>query len=180
MVAMLTHALAKTRCGAFATDLRLFVKREQLYTYPDLMVICGRLIFAPGRMDTVTNPVIIGEVLSPSTESYDRGKKFEFYRTLETMQEYLLIDQERFYVEHYQRSQSASCMIFRPLCFLRVLRGFVFLLLGISKAVGLFFFGLHDLRHDADGGLAQGGDMIEGGQAQPVGLQHAFVRGQEA
>lgn len=99
----LTNALSNSSCEAFATDLRLYVKREQLYTYPDVMVICGPLLFAPGRMDTVTNPVVLIEVLSPTTEAYDRGKKFEFYRTLDTLQDYVLVDQERMHIEHFHR-----------------------------------------------------------------------------
>ncbi len=103
LVTSLSNALSKGRCEAFASDLRLYVKREQLYTYPDVMVICGALQFAPGRLDTVTNPVLIFEVLSPTTEAYDRGKKFEFYRTIETLHDYVLVDQDRMHVEHFQR-----------------------------------------------------------------------------
>ncbi|MCX7851962.1 MAG: Uma2 family endonuclease [Caldilineales bacterium] len=98
-------------CRVFATDLRLFVKRHGFYTYPDVMVICGRLQFAPGRMDTVTNPVLIVEVLSPSTEAYDRGRKFEFYRSLESLQEYVLVDQDRFLVEHYRRREDGTWLL---------------------------------------------------------------------
>ncbi len=98
-------------CRAFATDLRLFIKGDQFFTYPDVMVICGLLRFAPGRLDTVMNPVIIMEVLSPSTESYDRGKKFEFYRSISTLQEYILVDQNRFYVERYQRQVNNTWLL---------------------------------------------------------------------
>jgi len=103
LFAALLNSLSGQPCEPFVTDLRLLVKRKRLYTYPDVMVICGPLQFAPRRTDTVTNPVVIFEVLSPSTESYDRGKKFEFYRTIETLREYILIDQARAYVEHYRR-----------------------------------------------------------------------------
>jgi Uma2 family endonuclease len=89
-------------CAPFMTDVRLLVKRRQLYTYPDVMVICGPLQYAPGRNDTVTNPVLIVEVLSPSTEAYDRGKKFEFYRTIDSLKEYVLVDQSRLYVERHR------------------------------------------------------------------------------
>lgn len=103
LVTSLSNALSKSRCEAFAADLRLYVRRDQLYTYPDVMVICDPLQFAPGRMDTVTNPVVLFEVLSPATEAYDRGKKFEFYRTIEGLQDYVLVDQERVHVEHFHR-----------------------------------------------------------------------------
>ncbi len=103
LFATLHNSLSGQPCEPFVTDLRLLVKQKRLYTYPDVMVVCGPLQFAPRRTDTVTNPVIIFEVLSPSTDSYDRGKKFEFYRTIETLREYILIDQARVYVEHYRR-----------------------------------------------------------------------------
>lgn len=96
---------------AFATDLRLFVKGDQFFTYPDIMVICGPLRFAPGRLDTVMNPVIIMEVLSPSRETYDRGKKFEFYRAISTLKEYILVDQNRFYVKHYERQANNTWLL---------------------------------------------------------------------
>ena len=102
VTASLRDALRNKPCKAFMADMRLLVKRRQLYTYPDVMVICGALQYAPGRNDTVTNPVLIVEVLSPSTEAYDRGKKFEFYRTIDSLKEYVLIDQSRMYVERHR------------------------------------------------------------------------------
>jgi Uma2 family endonuclease len=102
VAASLRSALRNKSCKAFMADLRLLVKRRQLYTYPDVMVICGPLQYAPGRNDTVTNPVLIVEVLSPSTEAYDRGKKFEFYRTIDSLKEYVLVDQSRMYVERHR------------------------------------------------------------------------------
>lgn len=100
--AALRAAMRGKRCEAFVADMRLLVKRRQLYTYPDVMVVCGQVEFAPGRKDTVTNPVVIVEVLSPSTEAYDRGRKFEFYRTIDSLQEYVLVDQQRMYVERHR------------------------------------------------------------------------------
>ncbi len=102
VAASLRSALRGKPCKTFAADMRLLVKRRQLYTYPDVMVICGPLQYAPGRNDTVTNPVLIVEVLSPSTEAYDRGKKFEFYRTIDSLKEYVLVDQSRLYVERHR------------------------------------------------------------------------------
>jgi Uma2 family endonuclease len=98
----LRAALSSKPCEVFVADMRLLVKRRNLYTYPDVMATCGRLEYAPGRNDTVTNPVLIVEVLSPSTEAYDRGKKFEFYRTIDSLKEYVLIDQARIYVERHR------------------------------------------------------------------------------
>jgi len=102
VTASLRDALRNKPCKAFMADMRLLVKRRQLYTYPDVMVICGPLQYAPERNDTVTNPGLIVEVLSPSTEAYDRGKKFEFYRTIDSLQEYVLVDQSRMYVERHR------------------------------------------------------------------------------
>lgn len=105
----LRNALGNRPCEAFVTDMRLLVKRRQLYTYPDVMVVCGQLEFAYQRSDLIANPTVIFEVLSPSTENYDRGKKFNyFYRTIESLQEYVLIDQERILVEHLRRSDERN------------------------------------------------------------------------
>lgn len=98
----LVAALRGKPCEPFIADLRLLVKQHQFYTYPDLMVVCGDLEFVHGRNDTITNPVLIIEVLSPSTEAYDRGKKFEFYRSIEGFQEYVLVDQQRMHIERYR------------------------------------------------------------------------------
>lgn len=108
----LTSALAGKPCEVFVADLRLLVKRRQLYTYPDVMVVCGTVEYAHNRTDLITNPTIIVEVLSPSTEAYDRGKKFNFfYRTIETLREYVLIDQDRVLVEHLRRSDERTWLL---------------------------------------------------------------------
>ncbi len=110
--AMLTSALVGKPCEVFVADLRLLVKRRQLYTYPDVMVVCGKVDYAHDRTDLITNPTVIVEVLSPSTEAYDRGKKFNFfYRTIETLREYILIDQDRVLVEHLRRSDERTWLL---------------------------------------------------------------------
>jgi Uma2 family endonuclease len=96
----LNVALTDQTYDVFTSDLRLWIPRKNLYTYPDVMVVAGELLFAEGRQDTITNPVAIVEVLSESTKNYDRGEKFEFYRTLFSFQEYVLIDQYKIHVEH--------------------------------------------------------------------------------
>lgn len=103
VVVTLDAALASKPCETFITDMRLLVKKNGLYTYPDVMIVCGRLEFATGRTDTLTNPVAIIEVLSESTQAYDRGAKFELYRALETLQDYVLIDQSRVHVEYFHK-----------------------------------------------------------------------------
>jgi len=88
-----------------ASDLRLRVTPAGLYTYADVMVICGEAQFADDRKDTVLNPVLIVEVLSESTRNYDRGRKFQHYRKLPSLIEYLLIEQDEPRVEHWTRQR---------------------------------------------------------------------------
>lgn len=98
------HEFARTgSCIAFTSNMKLRIEAHNLYLYPDAMLICGKPKFEKNRTDVILNPLLLIEVLSKSTESYDRGKKFEYYRSLPTFQEYLLIDQERVYIEHYHR-----------------------------------------------------------------------------
>jgi Uma2 family endonuclease len=92
-------------CRVSASDLRLRVTPDRLYTYPDLMVICGEPQFADDQKDTVVNPVLIVEVLSESTRNYDRGWKFQHYRKLPSLIEYLLIEQDEPRVEHWTRQR---------------------------------------------------------------------------
>ena len=84
------NKLRGKKCVPYNADLRIQVQATGLFTYPDLSVICGPLQFADGD-DTVTNPSLIVEVLSPSTEAYDRGQKFLQYRQIPTLREYLLV-----------------------------------------------------------------------------------------
>ncbi len=100
---MFNLAFENRSCEVFMSDMRLLVEQVDLYTYPDVMLVCGKIEFVPKRVDTLTNPILIVEVLSESTENYDRGKKFEFYRTIPALQHYLLISQDRVYLEHFQK-----------------------------------------------------------------------------
>ena len=87
----------------FMSDVRLWIPKKRIYTYPDVMVVCGKPEYYNNRTDTITNPRVIIEVLSPSTKRYDRSKKFEAYRTIPTVEEYLLLDQNRKYIEHFSK-----------------------------------------------------------------------------
>lgn len=98
---LLTTALRKQPYSIFVTDQRLWIPDANVYTYPDVMVTKRPPVLKPGRKDTVMNPILIGETLSKSTQGYDRGEKFAHYRTIDTFQEYLLIDQYSPHVEHY-------------------------------------------------------------------------------
>ena len=97
------EALAGKPCETFIGDVRLWIEQKQLYTYPDVMLICGDLKFVGDRTDTVNNPIVIIEVLSESTAAYDRGEKFQAYWTLEGFEEYVLVDQHRMQVEYFQQ-----------------------------------------------------------------------------
>jgi Uma2 family endonuclease len=90
-------------CKVYPNDMRVKVKGTGLYTYPDVIVVCGRAQFEDRRRDTLLNPTAILEVLSPSTEGYDRGTKFEHYRALDSLSDYLLVAQESPTVEHFER-----------------------------------------------------------------------------
>jgi Uma2 family endonuclease len=100
---VLTNTFAEKPCEAFSTDLRVWVERRNLFTYPDVLATCGDLTFYEGRTDTITNPQVIIEVLSESTAAYDRGEKFQAYWTLDSLAEYVLIDQYRVRIEYFQR-----------------------------------------------------------------------------
>ena len=98
-------------CRVYPTELRLRVSPAGLYTYPDVMVICGEPHFADDQEDTVTNPVLIVEVLSDSTRNYDLGGKFEFYRGLPSLREYLTIAQNKVHVMHWTRQQDSAGLL---------------------------------------------------------------------
>ncbi len=100
----LGEALANTECEVLGSDLRVYTP-SGLYTYPDAMVICGRpALVADAPLDTVTNPALIVEVLSDSTQDYDRGEKFTLYGSIPSLNEYWLIAQKEACVERFQRT----------------------------------------------------------------------------
>ncbi|NJL41062.1 MAG: Uma2 family endonuclease [Leptolyngbyaceae cyanobacterium SL_5_9] len=101
---LLKSALKGKNYRTFYADQRLWIPDVSLYTYPDVMVLPKPLELQTGRKDTVVNPCFIAEVLSKSTQNYDRGEKFVAYRTIPTFQEYLLIDQYCIHVEHYVKT----------------------------------------------------------------------------
>jgi Uma2 family endonuclease len=102
----LNYDLRKQPYRVFMTDQRLAIPQKGIYTYPDIMIIKGEIQLETGRKDTVTNPLIIIEVLSKSTSSYDRVEKFAAYRTLTTFQEYLLIDQYIVHIEKFLKTEA--------------------------------------------------------------------------
>jgi len=103
--------LKDSTCEAFMSDMRLWVEEKELYTYPDIVVICEDPKFYPDRDDTITNPLLIVEVLSNSTKNYDRGDKFQFYRTLPSFKEYVLVDQYDYHVENFYIGSEGQWML---------------------------------------------------------------------
>ena len=110
-ITRLTLAVEGKAGRAHGGNLQIYVAAHNVALYPDAMVICGQDIFAKGRTDLVTNPLLIVEVLSPSTEAYDRGRKFECYRALPSLREYILISQDQPQVEQFSRQPDDSWRI---------------------------------------------------------------------
>ena len=86
---------------AYSSKMRMFIPKTKFYTYPDVIVVCGEPKFQDKVFDTLLNPTLLIEVLSESTENYDRGKKFQHYRSIESLQEYVLISQDETRIEKY-------------------------------------------------------------------------------
>jgi len=110
--ASLHRKLRSQRYEIYMGDMRVKVNPTGLYTYPDIVFVCDTPEFEDSDLDTLMNPLVIIEVLSPSTESYDRGKKFENYRTISSLAEYIMISQNRNYIEHFIR-QNDNTWLFR-------------------------------------------------------------------
>jgi len=106
------HAQLKGRgCEAYIGDMRVHIPATGLYTYPDIVVACGEPRFEDGELDTLLNPTVLIEVLSPSTEGYDRGKKAAHYRTLDSLREYLLVSQEEIRLELLTRQKDGHWLL---------------------------------------------------------------------
>ncbi|MFY9822855.1 MAG: Uma2 family endonuclease [Thermoanaerobaculia bacterium] len=104
LVGELRQQVKKQPCRVCPSDLRIHIPTTGLYTYPDVVVVCGEpKLLEDEELDTLLNPTLIVEVLSPNTEAYDRGKKFEHYRTIDSLAEYLLASQDEPRIEQYLR-----------------------------------------------------------------------------
>jgi Uma2 family endonuclease len=99
------------RCRTFNSELRIKVVSGDLYPYPDCGVFCGEPQFFGDRRDILLNPTLLVEVLSPSAEGYDRGKKFELYRTIPSFLEYLVVHQDTRHFEHYSKQGDGSWVL---------------------------------------------------------------------
>lgn len=107
----LRNNLREGPCVVAPVDLRVATDRRRHYTYPDVVVVCGPPQFVDDQLDTLTNPKVIVEVLSDSTENYDRGEKFERYRAVPTLSEYLLVSQDRVHIELYTRQPGGEWLL---------------------------------------------------------------------
>ena len=104
LASAINYHIRKKPYSVFMSDLRLWIPEYNSYTYPDVMVASKPLVFAENRDDTITNTIAIAEILSDSTEKYDRGDKFRMYRTMPNFQEYLLVSQTAMQVEKFTKS----------------------------------------------------------------------------
>ncbi|WP_066382551.1 MULTISPECIES: Uma2 family endonuclease [unclassified Anabaena] len=100
----LNYAFKKQNYRVYMGDVRLWIPQKRIYTYPDVMIVAGEPEFLNNRTDIILNPQVIVEVLSKSTQGYDREDKFQAYRTISSLQEYLLINQHQVYVEQVSKT----------------------------------------------------------------------------
>lgn len=107
VLAELRDALRQRPCEAHGSDLRIRTFARH-YCYPDVSAFCGEPQFLDGQLDTLLNPSLVVEVLSPSTEAYDRGRKFELYQAIESLREYLLLASDRMHADLYTRGADGS------------------------------------------------------------------------
>jgi len=111
IIGELRNALRPKPCKVFTSDMKIRIESANRYTYADAVVVCGPPRLADEVRDTLLNPTAIFEVLSDSTESYDRGEKFAGYRTLPSVQEYVLASQKQEQVEHFHRQPDGSWLL---------------------------------------------------------------------
>lgn len=103
-IATILNSMLKAKpCKVYISDLRVQINSTGLFTYPDLIITCGKEILTDKHKDTLTNPKCIIEVLSDSTEKYDRGEKFLNYQQIDSLQEYILVSQDQHRVETFLR-----------------------------------------------------------------------------
>ncbi|MBI4749068.1 MAG: Uma2 family endonuclease [Acidobacteria bacterium] len=108
LVARLDQQLRDRPCNVYSNDMRILIPNAGLYTYPDIVITCGTEQFLDDTEDTLLNPLVIIEVLSDSTEAYDRGRKFEQYQKIASLQTYVLVAQNAQRVEQYARQADSK------------------------------------------------------------------------
>ena len=108
LASIMLNRLDGTGCEVHGSDMKVQTGRDGLYTYPDVTVVCGKPVFADGQSDVLVNPKLIFEVLSKSTEEKDRGFKFQQYKMIASLEEYVLVSQSEPLVERYGRQPGAA------------------------------------------------------------------------
>jgi Uma2 family endonuclease len=108
---LLGSFLKGKKCRSFGSNLRVHVPKNTLYTYPDILIVCDKPEFVDGEFDTLLNPAVLIEILSPSTGNYDRGAKFDLYREIETLREYILIDSVATHCIHYAKNTDSTWIL---------------------------------------------------------------------
>ncbi len=103
--------LQDQRCRSYSSELRIATGPPKNYLYPDVTIVCGALETQEGADDICTNPVLIVEVLSPSTAAYDRGLKFQLYRQISSLNDYLLVHADDILIEHYSRQPNEGWLL---------------------------------------------------------------------
>ena len=107
LMGILYSQLRKKPCTVFPSDMRVRVSTSGLYTYPDLSIVCEKPIYLDSKRDTLLNPSLVLEILSESTEAYDRGQKFEMYRNIPELKEYVLISTKYKKIESFIRTTNS-------------------------------------------------------------------------
>lgn len=113
IIRRLGNHLDGTPCETYPSDMKVLVSATGLYTYPDVSVACGEPQFLDRQGDVLLNPLVIVEVLSETTEAYDRGAKFALYQRIESLQEYVLVSQDQARVERYVRKENGQWLYSR-------------------------------------------------------------------
>jgi Uma2 family endonuclease len=110
--ASLHFQLKKRPCKSYQSDLRVHIPATGLFTYPDIIVVCGKpQLLDDAYLDTLLNPLVIVEILSPSTADYDKGAKFDHYRTIESLKEYVLVWQDKKRIARYTKQDDGSWVL---------------------------------------------------------------------
>lgn len=111
LVRELSVALIERPCEVHASDMRVKIPSSRRYLYPDVSIVCSEPAFEDAELDTLLNPKVVIEVLSDSTEAYDRGEKFAYYRSVASIAEYVLVAQSRVRIEHFERQPSGTWLL---------------------------------------------------------------------
>jgi Uma2 family endonuclease len=111
LIRRLGNALDGTKCEVYTSDMRVSVSATGLYTYPDATVVCGEAEFADEHFDVLLNPIVLCEVQSPSTQNYVKGTKYDHYRAISSLREYVVIAQDTLHIMHHRRRKDGTWVL---------------------------------------------------------------------